>query len=128
MKAFAMCADCQAESDDPMNRRFHAQPNACPVCGPSLELWNASGELVSEHHDALTAVVDALRSGQIVALKGIGGFHLIIDARNDQAVQLLRQRKHREEKPLAFMFPSLESIKDVCEVSPLEQRLLLSPE
>jgi [NiFe] hydrogenase maturation protein HypF len=128
MKSFAMCADCQAEYDDPANRRFHAQPNACPVCGPSLELWNPSGEVISKHHDALMAAADALRSGQIVAVKGIGGFHLITDARNDKAVQLLRQRKHREEKPLALMFPSLESIKDVCEVSPLEQRLLLSPE
>jgi hydrogenase maturation protein HypF len=128
MKSFTMCADCQAEYDDPTNRRFHAQPNACPVCGPNIELWNALGKVISKHHDALNAAANAVRSGQIVALKGIGGFHLIIDARSKQAVQLLRQRKHREEKPLALMFPSLKSIKDVCEVSPLEQRLLLSPE
>jgi hydrogenase maturation protein HypF len=128
MKSFAMCADCRAEYDDPTNRRFHAQPNACPVCGPHLELWNDSGEVMSKNLYALRAAVEAVSSGQIVALKGIGGFHLITDARNEKAVQLLRQRKHREEKPLALMFPSLESIKNLCEVSQLEQRLLLSPE
>jgi hydrogenase maturation protein HypF len=128
MKSFVMCAACQTEYDDPTNRRFHAQPNACPVCGPSLELWNSSGEVISKHHDALASVADAIRRGQIVALKGICGFHLITDARNQHAIQLLRQRKHREEKPLALMFPSLDTIKDICEVSPLEQRLLLSPE
>jgi hydrogenase maturation protein HypF len=128
MKSFTMCADCLAEYDDPTNRRFHAQPNACPVCGPHLELWNSSGEVISKNHDALIAAAQAVRNGQIVALKGIGGFHLITDARNESAVQLLRERKHREEKPLALMFPSLETVKGVCEVSPLEERLLLSPE
>jgi hydrogenase maturation protein HypF len=128
MKSFAMCAVCQAEYDNATNRRFHAQPNACPVCGPTLELWNASGVVISKHHDALIAAADALRGGLIVALKGIGGFHLITDGRNEETVQLLRQRKHREEKPLALMFPSLESLKDICEVSLLEQRLLLSAE
>jgi hydrogenase maturation protein HypF len=128
MKIFTMCPDCQTEYDDPTNRRFHAQPNACPVCGPRLELWNASGEVVCRNHDALVAAAEAVRSGQIVAFKGIGGFHLIADARNEKAVHLLRQRKHRDEKPLALMFPSLETVKCVCKVSPLEERLLLSPE
>jgi len=128
MKSFTMCADCQAEYDGPTNRRFHAQPNACPVCGPQLALWNPSGEVICNNNDALIAAAEAARSGQIVALKGIGGFHLITDARNEKAVQRLRERKHREEKPLALMFPSLESVKGVCEVSPLEERLLLSPE
>jgi hydrogenase maturation protein HypF len=128
MKSFTMCADCQTEYDDPANRRFHAQPNACPVCGPGLELWNPSGKVISKNHDALIAAAEAMRSGQIVALKGIGGFHLMTDARNEKAVRLLRERKHREEKPLALMFPSLDSIKSVCQVSPLEERLLVSPE
>jgi hydrogenase maturation protein HypF len=128
MKKFKMCPDCQAEYDDPTNRRFHAQPNACPVCGPHLELWNASGGVTSKNHEALIAAADAVRGGQIVALKGIGGLHLITDARNEKAVQLLRKRKHREEKPLALMFPSLESVKVTCEVSALEERLLASPE
>jgi hydrogenase maturation protein HypF len=128
LKRFAMCAACQTEYDDPTNRRFHAQPNACPVCGPHLALWNPSGEVICNNDDALFAAVEAVRSGQIVALKGIGGFHLITDARNEKAVWLLRQRKHREEKPLALMFPSLESVKGACDVSALEERLLLSPE
>ena len=136
MKAFTMCPQCQAEYDDPRDRRFHAQPNACPVCGPRLELWpgsrvceNAEGPRSHERgYDALLAAVQAIREGKIVAVKGLGGFHLMADARNDKTVQLLRERKQREEKPFALMFPSLESIKAECEVSPLEERLLHSPE
>jgi hydrogenase maturation protein HypF len=128
MKQFAMCPACQAEYDDPRNRRFHAQPNACSACGPQLDLWSASGELVFGGYDALLAAANAIRRGQIVAVKGIGGFHLLVDARSDNAVRRLRERKHREEKPLALMFASLESVKAVCEVSRLEQRLLRSPE
>lgn len=128
MKGFTMCPACKAEYEDPSDRRFHAQPNACPLCGPHLEIWNASGNRISENHAALLAAADALRRGRIVAVKGIGGFHLMADARNESAVQLLRRRKHRQEKPFALMFPSLENVLSVCEVSPLEQRLLLSPE
>ncbi|HMP83248.1 MAG TPA: carbamoyltransferase HypF, partial [Verrucomicrobiota bacterium] len=126
MKAFAMCPACQAEYDDPTNRRFHAQPNACPVCGPQLELWR--GCIRERSHDALLAAAQAIREGQIVALKGIGGFHLMVDARNENAVGRLRDRKHREEKPFALMFPTLASVKEVCEVSSPEERLLCSPE
>jgi hydrogenase maturation protein HypF len=136
MKSFTMCAQCQAEYDDPRDRRFHAQPNACPDCGPHLELWpggrdneNAKGPGFHKRgYDALLAAVKAIRAGKIVAGKGLGGFHLMADARNDKTVQLLRIRKHREEKPFALMFPSLESVKAECEVSPLEERLLRSPE
>ena len=140
MKAFTMCPQCQAEYDNPRDRRFHAQPNACPVCGPQLELWEGSAGVppasdrrdacatLLRNHDALIAAAKAIREGKIVAVKGLGGFHLIVDARSEDAVRLLRERKHREEKPLALMFPSLESIKTVCEVSPLEERLLRSPE
>ena len=137
MKSFTMCPQCQAEYDDPRDRRFHAQPNACPVCGPQLEFWEC-GEVSQSYqsadmqallqYDALLAAADAIRDGQIVAVKGLGGFHLMVDARSEDAVRLLRERKHREEKPLALMFPSLESVKTVCEVSPLEERLLRSPE
>ncbi len=139
MKSFRMCPACQAEYDDPNDRRFHAQPNACPVCGPQLELWPGNAECAPRTsdgpprrlacgHDALLAAVHVIRCGQIVAVKGIGGFHLLVDARNESAVRCLRERKQREEKPLALMFPSLESVKQVCEVSQLEERLLLSPE
>jgi len=141
MAPFAMCPACQAEYDDPHNRRFHAQPNACPICGPRLELWRSGVRQnadISEapnqprsagrSYDALLAAAEAVRKGKIVAVKGIGGFHLMVDARNEAAVKRLRERKHREEKPFALMFPSLESVKAVCEVSPLEERLLRSPE
>ena len=110
------------------NRRFHAQPNACPICGPRLELWSTAGEAIFGANEALLAAASAIRCGKIVAVKGIGGFHLMADARNEKAVQLLRERKRREEKPFALMFPSLESAKTICEVSPLEERLLRSPE
>jgi hydrogenase maturation protein HypF len=137
MKAFTMCPQCQTEYNDPRDRRFHAQPNACPVCGPRLELWrgcvreNTAEKLPHSHergHDALLTAAQAIREGKIVAVKGLGGFHLMADARNDKTVQLLRERKHREEKPFALMFPSLESVKAECEISPLEERLLRSPE
>ena len=128
MKKFAMCPACQAEYDDPRNRRFHAQPNACPACGPRLEFWTATGEAILGGDKALRAAVNAIRRGKIVTVKGIGGFHLLADARNEKTIQLLRARKHREEKPFALMFPSLASVKAVCEVSPAEKRLLLAPE
>jgi hydrogenase maturation protein HypF len=128
MKKFAMCPACQAEYDDPQNRRFHAQPNACPVCGPRLEFWSAAGEAVFGGDEALAAAARAVRRGKIVAAKGVGGFHLLADARNETAVGRLRERKRREEKPLALLFPSLASVRSVCEVSPLEARLLRSPE
>lgn len=128
MKKFKMCADCRTEYENPLDRRFHAQPNACPVCGPKLELWDTAGKLLADQSDALHQAADAIRNGKIVAVKGLGGFHLVVDARNDEAVRRLREQKHREEKPFALMFPSIESVKAKCEVSELEERLLLSPE
>ena len=132
MKAFAMCPQCQAEYDDPRDRRFHAQPNACPNCGPRLELWNREGKpfpaSAPPSSTPISAAADALRQGQIVAVKGLGGFHLMVAAHNNEAVRRLRELKHREEKPFALMFPSLAAIKAECEVSLLEERLLHSPE
>lgn len=128
MKTFAMCPDCQREYHDPSDRRFHAQPNACPKCGPHLELWNAASRVLFKEHEALLEGARVLRAGQILALKGIGGFQLLADARNDEAVQRLRARKHREEKPFAVLFPSLSSVRECCRISALEERLLLSPQ
>jgi len=141
MAPFIMCPQCQAEYDDPRDRRFHAQPNACPVCGPRLEFWRDGLRQNADYFaarsqprsagrscEALLAAAETIREGKIVAVKGIGGFHLVVDARNEVAVKRLRERKHREEKPFALMFPSLESVKAVCEVSLPEERLLRSPE
>ncbi|MEP6603292.1 MAG: carbamoyltransferase HypF [Spartobacteria bacterium] len=127
MKIFAMCGECEREYHDPLDRRFHAQPNACPQCGPQLQLWNGAGETLSERDTALEQAVDFIRSGKILALKGLGGFQLLVDADNDVAVRRLRERKHREEKPFAVMYPSFEAVRMDCEVSELEERLLLSP-
>ena len=124
MKKFAMCPACREEYENPFDRRFHAQPNACPDCGPKLTLWNNAGTAQSEGHEALLGAAEAIRSGRIVAVKGIGGFHLMADARNSGAEQLLRERKHREEKPFAIMVPSLEMAKHLCMINPLEERLL----
>jgi hydrogenase maturation protein HypF len=107
MKHFSMCAQCAAEYHDPANRRFHAQPNACPACGPQLQLWTPEGETAAEKDHALRAAAEAIRRGRVVAVKGLGGFHLMVDARNENAVGELRRRKRREEKPLAVMYPSL---------------------
>lgn len=128
MKRFAMCPACEQEYGDPLDRRFHAQPNACPVCGPQLALWDAEGRLLADREPALKKAALAIREGRIVAVKGIGGFHLMADAWNEEAIRTLRLRKHREEKPFALMYPSIGSVGGDCEVSSLERRLLLSPE
>jgi len=113
MKIFRLCRDCRREYEDPSNRRFHAQPNACPVCGPRLSMTIA---------DAARVLLD----GRILALKGIGGFQLLVDARNEEAVVRLRQLKAREEKPFALMMPSLDVAERFCIISPAERALLES--
>lgn len=113
MRDFALCSGCREEYENPSNRRFHAQPNACPACGPNLE-------------GTLEAVAAALRRGEIVALKGIGGFQLLVDARNPAAVARLRQRKHREEKPFALVMPSLAAVREYCSIAPAEIEVLES--
>jgi hydrogenase maturation protein HypF len=128
MNRFAMCPDCACEYADPDDRRFHAQPNACPACGPQLALWNESGETIATRHAALLAAADALRDGNIVAVKGIGGFHLLVDARNEEAVRTLRARKRREEKPFALLMPNFDQARLHCSPSEVESRLLRSPE
>jgi len=128
MRIFEMCEECRAEYEDPLDRRFHAQPNACPKCGPHLELWDPEGRVLAERHEALLAAAEAIRQGKIVAVKGLGGFHLMVDARSSEAVKRLRERKRREEKPFALMYPTLELIEEHCRLSKLEERLLTSPE
>jgi len=126
MKHFIMCGDCRTEYEDPLNRRFHAQPNACPACGPSLQLWDANGIAIAKHDEALKKSVDALCDGAIAAVKGLGGFHLMADAANDDAVRRLRHRKLREEKPLAVMVADLNSAKRLCRISKQEEAALSS--
>jgi hydrogenase maturation protein HypF len=128
MKKFEMCAECAREYGDPSNRRFHAQPNACPECGPQLQLWSTAGEVLARRNTALEDAAEAIRQGKIVGVKGLGGFHLMADARNEVAVRRLRERKLREEKPFALMYPTAEDVLQDCELAPLEERLLRSPE
>lgn len=125
MRHFTMCPDCQAEYDDPDNRRFHAQPNACPVCGPQVTLCDARGITV-DTDDPIAAAARRIRQGRIVAVKGLGGFHLVVDAVNEAAVMRLRRRKHREEKPLALMCASIAHIRSLARVNASEERLLVS--
>jgi len=128
MRIFAMCEPCAREYQDPADRRFHAQPNACPTCGPQLTMWNGDGIEIARLNEALLAAADAIREGKIAAVKGLGGFHLMVDARNQQAVQELRARKRREQKPFALMAPSFEQALQYCSASEVERRLLRSPE
>ncbi len=125
MARFTMCAACQAEYDDPTNRRFHAQPNACPVCGPRVWLVAPDGVDIPSD-DPVTAAIDRLIAGEILAIKGIGGFHLAVDATNEFAVMRLRDRKHRYGKPLAVMARDLEAARQLCVLTPEEEELLLT--
>ncbi len=125
MQEFAMCDDCREEYESPGSRRFHAQPNCCEECGPTLSLLDNIGETVV-CEDTIVEVVKLLKKGRIVAIKGIGGFHLVCDAKNSQVVKLLRKRKHREAKPFAIMAASLLIVKRICEVSNQEQAMLVS--
>jgi hydrogenase maturation protein HypF len=128
MKHFSMCPACNREYQDPFDRRFHAQPNACSECGPRLELWDAKGDPIASAEEALGRASQVVRNGQVLCLKGIGGFQLIVDARLPGAVQRLRLRKRREEKPFALMYPSIDLVRLDCHILDLEARLLLAPE
>ena len=124
MASFTMCAACRAEYEDPADRRFHAQPNACPVCGPALQLLGAERE--PPRGDPLDVVAQALRAGAIVAIKGIGGYHLACLAGDERAVAALRARKHREDKPFALMAPSVAAAGSLVSLVPAARDLLTS--
>ncbi len=126
MAAFRQCAACQREYDDPADRRFHAQPNACPACGPQLRLLNETGSSLAG--DAIAATLGLLARGKIVAIKGLGGFHLACDARNAAAVARLRERKQREEKPFAVMLANAASAQAYVDLSHVERALLTARE
>ena len=124
MAGFQMCPDCTKDYQDPTNRRFHAQPTACPICGPHLWIERADSKSFNSLLDEIETVTNLLRQGYIVAIKGLGGFHLACDATNEDAVQKLRQRKKRPHKPLALMARDLKVISQYCTISKTEKELL----
>ena len=126
MVRFEMCRQCRAEYRDPTDRRFHAQPIACPECGPILQLIDSRGVETASGENALDRTVDAICDGQIVAVKGLGGFQLLVDATDAEAVARLRRRKRRPDKPFALMLSSLDEIRRRCEVSRRESQSLSS--
>ena len=121
MQPFVMCEACQSEYTNPLNRRYHAQPISCSHCGPTLFLRNIHGELLATNEEAIVKLADLINTGHIVAMKGMGGFHLMCDATSDTVVATLRERKHRPSKPFAVMFKNLEAIKEECFLSPQEE-------
>jgi len=126
MRSFKMCPLCQAEYDEPTDRRFHAQPNACGRCGPHIAFYDPAGHQLAEADPALQALSQALRSGQIIAIKGIGGYHLAVDAGNEDAVAELRRRKARDDKPFAVMVADLEMARSLCLLDAAAESALMS--
>lgn len=126
MSAFTMCDACRAEFEDPMQRRFHAEPIACPECGPRLVLYDSDGKTVAAEATAVGAAVDLLDGGGIIAVKGLGGYHLAVDAQNQAALLKLRQRKARDDKPFAVMVPDLEWARRISAMTAAHEAALLS--
>ncbi|MBE1425866.1 hydrogenase maturation protein HypF [Desulfomicrobium macestii] len=124
MSCFPLCADCQEEYENPLDRRFHAQPNACPECGPKLWLTDRTGRTLCENDEAVRRTAALLLEGRLLAMKGLGGFHLVCDARDQEAVQELRTRKNRKDKPLAIMVADLDAALSFCVLSEAERELL----
>jgi hydrogenase maturation protein HypF len=124
MAPFSMCAACQSEYDDPGDRRFHAEPVCCPACGPRLRLFDTAGRAVTG--DPIATTVALLKRGDIVAVKGLGGYHLAVDARQEASVAALRSRKHREDRPFALMVADVDAARALCEIGPDELSLLTS--
>ncbi|BBM03499.1 carbamoyltransferase HypF [Microbulbifer sp. GL-2] len=128
MSEFALCEECRKEYTTPSDRRFHAEPNACPQCGPELQLTSREGNTLAVNNEALDSALAAISKGQVVALKGVGGFQLLVDAADGQALEQLRKRKHRPHKPFALLYSSLEAVRRDCQISKLESVLLVSRE
>ncbi|MFA5890040.1 MAG: carbamoyltransferase HypF [Actinomycetota bacterium] len=124
MSEFSMCSTCVAEYENPTDRRFHAQPNACPECGPRLRLFDAGGEALGG--DPIAGAARLLRAGAIVAVKGLGGYHLACDAADEGVVARLRGRKHRDERPFALMARRIAEVRELCALGPEEEALLIS--
>jgi len=127
MKFFTMCQACDREYHDPLDRRYHAQPISCYDCGPTLTLYDSKNEKI-DSQDLIKKVGALFKDGAIIAVKGLGGFHLMCDGYNDESVALLRRRKNRPVKPLALLFPTIESVEENSEVTPFEKEMILSKE
>ncbi|GAB6183544.1 carbamoyltransferase HypF [Thermodesulfovibrio hydrogeniphilus] len=128
MSVFQMCPECLKEYQDPSNRRFHAQPNACPVCGPQVKLFIKEGDSLVEIQNPIPQAIEMIKQGKILAIRGLGGFHLCCDAKNEKALNELRKRKRRSNKPFALMSPSLKEIEKFCFVSEAEKEIIQSKE
>jgi len=129
MACFALCPRCRAEYEDPADRRFHAEPNACSVCGPMLWITDETGApLRDAQADPVEKAVDLLLAGHVLAIKGLGGFHLAVDATSEEAVRRLRSRKYREEKPMAIMVRDIDAASQIARIGRAERELLLSPQ
>ncbi len=133
MACFALCPRCSAEYEDPVDRRFHAEPNACPVCGPMLWITDEMGAPLRDapadpKGNSIIKAAELLLAGNVLAIKGLGGFHLAVDATNEKAVRRLRSRKYREEKPLAIMVKDIDAASQVARIGRAERELLLSPQ
>lgn len=126
MREFEMCDECRQEYEDPTNRRHHAQPIACPKCGPKVSLFSIEGVKITVENEAIARTKRLLTEGKIIAIKGIGGYHLACDATNQEAIHTLRTRKNRPQKPLAIMAQNLDLVRTICNISQIEEDLLTS--
>ncbi len=128
MKKFKMCSKCEEEYKNPTNRRFHAEPNACHECGPYISLFDNRKKHIADREEALKKTIDFIKEGKILAIKGVGGFHLVCDATKTSVIKTLRERKNRGEKPFAVMFKNIHMIKKFAKLTKFEEALIQSPE
>lgn len=128
MEKFTLCPLCQEEYTDPTNRRYHAQPVCCEKCGPKLELFNKENKKIQKDIEAIKKIAALINNGEIVAIKGLGGFHLVCDATNDKVVEELRLRKNRPTKPYAVMFKNIEQVYDYALFNEFEKDIITSKE